>query len=234
LRHAAVEAWSRGASPVHRRAALAKLIPAVLFLITLATAHRRLPVLSGCFALLLIAAIRLANLPLGGILMRAAVVLPFSSSVALVSWWANDPVRALEVVQKSYLSALSVLLLVATTPLPDLLRGLETIRVPVFLVTTIQFLYRYLFLIPEEAGRMRRAAASRGGMSFPAASAALAGLFVRSYERAGEIHRAMLARGFTGRLPHGPAHPFGAADVMFLILATALPVALRAAVEGLA
>jgi cobalt/nickel transport system permease protein len=233
LRHAAVEEWSRGASPVHRRAPLAKLIPAGLFLIVLATAHRHLPVLSAAFALLLLTTIWWARLPLGGILTRAAVVLPFSASIALVSWLSHDPARALEVVQKSYLSALAVLLLAATTPLPELLRGLEIVKVPVFLLTVIQFLYRYLFLIPEEAARMRTAAASRGGMSFRAASGALAVLFVRSYSRAEGIHRAMLARGFNGRLPHSPARPFSAADAAFLLVAVALPLAVRAAVEQL-
>jgi cobalt/nickel transport system permease protein len=233
LRHTAVEAWSRGVSPVHRRAALAKLIPAVLFLVTLATAHQRLPLLSAAFAILLVAAIGLAKLPLGGILARAAVVLPFAGSVAVISWLANDSARALEIAQKSYLSALAVLILAATTPLQELLCGLEALRVPVFLVTVIQFLYRYLFLIPEEAARMRLAAASRGGMTFRAASGALAVLFVRSYQRAGNIHLAMLARGFNGRLPHAPARPFGAADATFLAIGIALPVALRVAVEGL-
>jgi cobalt/nickel transport system permease protein len=231
LRHTAVEAWSRGVSPVHRRAALAKMIPALVFLVTLATAHRSLALLSACYALLLMAAIWLARLPLPGILARAAVVLPFSGSVALISWLANDSQRALELIQKSYLSALAVLLLAATTPLAELLAGLEAVRVPVFLLTVIQFLYRYLFLIPEEAARMRTAAASRGGMTFQAASGALAVLFIRSYQRAGEIHRAMLARGFTGRLPHAPARRFSPADAGFLLLAIALPLAFRAAVE---
>src|SRR5436853_583242 len=113
------------------------------------------------------------------------------------AWWWGWGGAAM--VLKSYLSALAVLLWVATTPLPALLLSLELLGVPVFLLTVIQFLYRYLFVISGEAQYMRTAAAARGGLTFGAAAGALAVLFARSYSRAGQIHRAMLARGFTGR-----------------------------------
>ena len=63
---------------------------------------------------------------------------------------------------KSYLSALAVLLLVSTTPLPVLLRGFEMTGAPRFLLMVAQFLYRYLFVISEEAQHMRKAAMARG------------------------------------------------------------------------
>ena len=63
---------------------------------------------------------------------------------------------------KSYLSALAVLLLVSTTPLPVLLRGFEMLGAPRFLLMVAQFLYRYLFVISEEAQHMRKAAMARG------------------------------------------------------------------------
>ena len=108
---------------------------------------------------------------------------------------------------KSYLSALAVLLLVSTTPLPVLLRGFEMTGAPRFLLMVAQFLYRYLFVISEEAQHMRKARMARGatvgGLAgnaarFRAAAGALAVLFARSYARAEEIHRAMLARSFPG------------------------------------
>ena len=172
--------------------------------------------------------------PSAGAIARAAVVLPFSGVFALISWLAGDPARALELVLKSYLSALAVLLWVATTPLPALLLSLELLGVPVFLLTVIQFLYRYLFVIAGEAQHMRTAAAARGGLTFRAAAGALAVLFARSYSRAGQIHRAMLARGYTGQFVPLAPRRFTTTDALFTTLATAAPILLRVALEAFA
>jgi hypothetical protein len=79
-----------------------------------------------------------------------------------------------------------------------------------------------------------RPAASRGGLSFRAAAGALAVLFARSYARAGDIHRAMLARGFSGRFHPLAALRFLPADARFTALACAAPIFLRFAAERLA
>ena len=137
---------------------------------------------------------------------------------------------------KSYISALAVLVLVSTTPLPQLLRGLELLGAPRFLLMVAQFLYRYLFVISEEAQHMRVAARSRGGKGqsgsrFRAAAGALAVLFSRSYARAEAIHRAMIARGFQGRFRLLTALHFGWADAVFLLAAAAAPAFIRVAAE---
>ena len=230
MRHTVVEEWSRGASRLHRLNPAAKLFPLAVFLVALATAHHELPLLGIALGLLLAVGILSARLPFFGVLLRGAVVLPFSGVFALISWLADDPARAVELVLKGYLSALAVLLVVATTPLPALLHSLELLGIPAFLLTVAQFLYRYLFVISAETQHMRTAAAARGGWTFRAASSALAVLFARSYSRAEQIHRAMLARGFTGRfVPLSPPR-FTPADALFAMLAAVAPVLLRVAV----
>jgi cobalt/nickel transport system permease protein len=117
---------------------------------------------------------------------------------------------------------------------------MESVGAPRFLLMVAQFLYRYLFVISEEAQHMSKAAASRGATlrgatsgseRFHAAAGALAVLFARSYGRAEDIHRAMLARGFLGRFRTLHTLRFGRADGVFLALAVLAPVALRAAIE---
>jgi cobalt/nickel transport system permease protein len=233
LRHTIVEEWSRGTSSLHRRAPLAKLLPLGVFLVLLATAHRRVGLLAAGFAVLLAAGFLAAHLPLLGALSRAAAVLPFTGMFALLSWLAGDTARAYELILKSYLSALAVLLLVGTTPLPGLLRSLERTKAPRFLLTVVQFLYRYLFVVLDEAAHMREAAAARGGITFRAAAGALAVLFARSYARAEGIHRAMTARGFDGRFHPLSAQTFTARDGYFTALAVSLPLITRAAAEVL-
>ena len=138
------------------------------------------------------------------------MVLPFTALFALLSWLAGDTARAWAVLWKAYLSAFAVLLVVGTTPLPRLLGGLESLGAPRVLLQVSQFLYRYLFVISEQAQHMRLAAACRAGQGsrrtekrsrFRAAAGILAVLFARSYDRAEGIHRAMLARGYSGALP---------------------------------
>jgi cobalt/nickel transport system permease protein len=189
-----------------------------------------------CYAAPLAILIVAARLPLGGVFLRAAAVLPFSATFAVVSALAGDTARAEALVVKSWLSAVAVLLLAATTPLPRLLAGLESLGVPRFLAVVVQFLYRYLFVISEQAQHMRLAALARASRSrgsrriaarFRAAAGAVATLFARSEARAGAIHGAMLARGFAGRIEPLVTARIAVSDVLFLAVGVAAALALR-------
>ena len=230
MHHVVLDQWSRGSSPLHRRDPRAKIISLLVLLIVLATATRGLPLLAVSFAGILCAVAVWARVPLGGVLSRAMLVLPFTLVFAAASWIGGDPARGAALVLKAYVSALGALVVVSTTPLPMLLRGVEMLGAPRFLLMVAQFLYRYLFVISEQAQHMRKAAAARGG-SFRSAAGALAILFARSYEQAGDIHRAMLARGFQGRFQPLSTPHFHKADVVFLLLGSTAPIVVRAALE---
>jgi cobalt/nickel transport system permease protein len=228
---------------MHRGDPRVKVLNLLVFLVVLATAHRALLPVAGALGVLLCCAIVWSRLPLAGALGRAAVVLPFSVAFAAVCWIAGDPARGVQLAVKSYLSALAVLLVVSTTPLPALLGGLEAMGAPRFLLMVAQFLYRYLFVISEEAQHMAKAAQSRGATAagmmgrsarFRAAAGALAVLFARSYGRAADIHRAMLARGFQGHIGTATALHFRRADLALAIAGSLMPVALRFAAERFA
>jgi cobalt/nickel transport system permease protein len=234
LHHVHVDHWSRGRSPLHARDPRAKILALLVFLIVLASTPAKAVLTLGIDATLLVSGILIAGLPLGDLLLRAMVVLPFSFTFGLISWLAGDRLRAIALVEKSYLSAIAVLLVVGTTSLPALLNGLERLGAPRMLVLVAQFLYRYLFVISEQAQHMRLAAASRNGNPrfhrkgrFRAAAGALAVLFARSYYRADGIHRAMLARAFTGRFPLLDSLRFRFADGVFLLAATAFLIVVR-------
>jgi cobalt/nickel transport system permease protein len=133
-------------------------------------------------------------------------------------------IRFLSVLTRSWLSVQMGILLVATTPFPDLIHAFEHLRVPAILTTIVAFLYRYLFVLGDEVLRMLRARQARsaavpglrsGGSVWWRARVTgyMAGqLFLRSYERSERIYNAMLARGFSGQLRTLHPHLFTRRD----------------------
>ncbi len=114
------------------------------------------------------------------------------------------------IVARSWLAVGAGVLLVSTTPVAELLRASRALGVPVVLVSTLFFAYRYAFVIGDEAQRMLRARASRsaalegrraGGSlrwRIGVAGAMVGSLFARSLERSDRIFAAMQARGYAG------------------------------------
>lgn len=231
MRHARIERWSLGSSVIHRLHAAAKVIAALAVLIGVATLTRQSVYACLAYFVFIVAGVTAARLPVGRIVASAAAVLPFAVCFALVSAVSGEPDRAIMLVIRGYLSSLTALLLIATTPLPELLAGLEMLRAPRFLLQVMQFLYRYLMVLMEEASAMRDAGASRAGsirsLELRKAAGAASVLFARSYGRAQAIHRAMEARGFEGHIPRFRTIPFRTRDAVFAALATAFAVSLR-------
>ena len=132
--------------------------------------------------------------------------------------------RFVSIVLRSWLSVQMGILLIRTTRFPDILHALRHLKVPHILISIIAFMYRYLFVISEEALRMLNARAARsaqlpghkrGGSVFWRARVAgtMAGqLFLRSYERSDRVYDAMLARGYRGQLLTIHPHHMCASD----------------------
>ena len=219
MRHMDVERWSRGTSVLHRWDARMKVIATLAVIGAIgATRTGRFAALGGFAALLFLAAL-LSRIPLMGLLVRGAVVLPFSIAFSAISLLAGDANRAIAIPLKSYLSCLAALLLIGTTTLPAILRALNSFRVPRIVLFVTQFVYRYLFVLFEQAAAMKRAANCRAGTLvrnrslFRAAAGTLAVLFGKSYDRAEGIHNAMISRGFTGSITALEAPSLRLADV---------------------
>jgi cobalt/nickel transport system permease protein len=214
LHFTAVDDWSLQDSILHRRDARAKILATLILLLALSRGRLLIPV--GLIA----AALGLSHLPIVQLLLRASAVLPFTLSFALASLLSGRSDVALNISVRSYLSAICVLMLIGTTPLPSVLYGLRRMGAPPLLLEVIQFVYRYLFLIAGQARRMAMAATARGARrSFPAVAGSVGVLFARSYERAEAIHRAMLARGYAGHLHSTRIGAFTRADAALVAVA---------------
>jgi cobalt/nickel transport system permease protein len=223
LHHLALERWSRLDSPLHRLDARVKVVVALAVLLSINLTRPHDVALFTAYFLVLCAACLFARLPWWKVLARGLIVLPFVAGVVILNLAGGDPVRAWAVLARGYLSAVTVLLLLATTPFPKLLRGLESLGVPRFFGMILHFVYRYLFVLFEQAHNMRRASRCRAANGrrrplFEAAAGAIAVLFARSYGRAERIHHAMLARGFQGHFELLQAPQTGLRDWAFLLL----------------
>jgi cobalt/nickel transport system permease protein len=104
---------------------------------------------------------------------------------------------------KALLSLLLLNMLTLTTSVPMLLQALAVLRTPPLLIAILASMYRYLGVLIEEFGAMRRAAISRNLMGGSRWQRLVVGnmigsLFIRTYERGDRIHQAMLSRGYQG------------------------------------
>lgn len=215
--------------PFARRDARAKLAAVVVYLVCVGTTsagnYPRMAALAGVVGVWIL----LAQAGLFRSLLKAAAILPFPLSFGLVNWWVSgDPALAAALVVRSYLSALVVVLLMNTTTLADIFRGLQSFGVPAVLVLVLQSLTRYLQVVVEQGLRMRRASISRAGNTrqryslWQRAGGALAVLFGKSYGRAENVHQAMLARGFQGTFIALRPHSLEWRDFAMTVVAIAM------------
>ncbi len=187
---------------MHRLPAAPKLGLALVIIVTTVLAPVQWQAWFIGVAVLLVLMAWLSQLPLFFLFRRVLMLSPFVLGVVLVN--AFQPVgRAnwLGVAFKSVLCLLTVILVSNTTAFSQILRVLKSIRVPALLITTLALMHRYLFVLMDEAERMRRARAARTftrGRRFHwnTLATVVGQLFIRASERAERIYDAMCARGW--------------------------------------
>ena len=197
---------------------------------------------------LLVAAFAISRVPPGYVLKRASIVLPFILAVAIFvplfkqggtvyhlgpfTLYGAGLLVLWNVAAKSTISVLSIVLLGSTTSFPDLLKGLERLKVPHLLVAIVSFMYRYIFVLGDEASRMKRARDSRGWSGSWVWHAKVVGhmighLFLRSYERGERVYAAMTSRGYEGDIKALDLQRLHIADIVFATLLFSVALAAR-------
>jgi cobalt/nickel transport system permease protein len=143
-----------------------------------------------------------SRLPVWTIALRLLLLEPFVLVAAVLSLMQPGGVMVfVSLLLKGTISLLTMILLVASTRFLDLLFVLKRMRLPSILVTNIALMYRYLFLLLFEAGRMSRARSSREFTRsrwrvWHGHATVIGHLFVRTSQRAERIYAAMCARGW--------------------------------------
>lgn len=215
-----------GHSPVHRLPAHLKVLALLGFMLVVVATPRQAYVVLAAEAVVLLAVVLLSRVPLGYLLPRMVIELPFALFAVLMPFIAHGPrtevlglsvsepglVAGVALLVKGSIGVLAALTLAATTEPQDLLRGLERLKTPELVVQIMGFMIRYLDVVTAELARMTTALRSRGcdprsPRHWPVLARSLGALFIRSYERGERVHLAMLSRGYDGRLPQVEQRP---------------------------
>jgi len=225
--HSFLDRHRQGTSTIHRLDPRLKLLATLAFVLATTSIPPGAWLSFLLLAALVLVVILISRIPPVEALKHSTIALPFAAMVALSLpftragqvMWAWRPfgwnlavtdeglLLFAAVVVKAWLSVLISGLLVATTSLPDLLKAMRALHVPVILTAVISFMYRYLFVLTDEAMRLQtareaRSAGSGGSLLWRVRvlGGMIGSLFIRSYERSERIYVAMLSRGFAGEI----------------------------------
>jgi cobalt ECF transporter T component CbiQ len=178
----------------------------------------------------------------GIVLIPATLSVVTGGDVVLTLWhWHGHPegftsqglTSAALVVCRVASSISLVVLLALSTPWTRLLAALRTLGVPRMFILVIGMAYRYLFLLLGSVTDMYEARASRtigaekhdsSARAFVAASAGA--LLGRTMAMSEEVHQAMTARGYRGNARVLAQPRPGAVDLVFVLAAGVVAVAL--------
>ena len=234
--------------PLHRLPAQCKLAATVLFVFAVVATPREQFWAFGFQAGLVVLAAVIGRVPLWSVVRRLVIEVPFLVFALLLPIVGRGPHvdflgvslseaglwAAWNIVVKGTIGVAASIVLASTTTIPQILAGLERLRVPRVIVAITAFMIRYGDVIGDEVHRISIARQSRGGRGgrfgqVRVLASTAGALFVRSYERGERVYLAMESRGYAGSMPvRGAAASAQAWLVCLLWPAAATIVALLA------
>ena len=238
MHHSYIDKFSRQQSPIHNLDARVKLAAIIAYSVVLISFGRYeiaplIPMTILPFGMLWI-----GGVPIWFAIRRVILLSPFILMLALMSvFYDRQPhslsiagwsftlsggvLTAISIAIKFSLGLLTLTAMTCTTQFSLLLEGMGSMAVPRMLIMELSLIYRYIFVLIDEAMRLRRARDFRGaalaGFSrkISAAGNIIGMLFLRTLDRSSRIGTAMQARGFRGRQRNLVRLKLGRADLVF-------------------
>lgn len=234
-----------GETALHRLDARAKVLVTLIYILTVISFGKY--DLSALVPFFIFPAVMISvgRLPAGFILRKVLLLTPFVLMIGIFNpifdrevlvrfgpiGISGGWISCASIVVRTMLTLGSALILVGVTGLPAICGALERMGMPRTLAVQILFLYRYLFVLSEEATRASRARELRTfgtrGLGMKTFASLVGHLLLRTWQRAERIHMAMLARGFSGEFHTRRTFFFGVREALFLAGWSALFVSLR-------
>jgi cobalt/nickel transport system permease protein len=225
VQHYFIDRYSQIDSFIHRLDPRIKLIvfPGLILFIIFTPPSAYLGF--AAYGLFILGLILLSRIPRGFIFRRSLTVVPFILLIAVFIPFVKQGEVAgafslgglklnvtyagltifFNVLIKSYLCILSLILLTNSTKFSRLLKGLESLRCPKVIVMILAFMYRYIFVLLDELMRLKRARQARSfgensWLKIRTLARIVGVLFIRAYERGERVYFAMCSRGYKGKI----------------------------------
>lgn len=229
-----LDQFARAETSIHRLDARAKVLATLAFVLIVASFDKYTVAALLPFFIFPIVIAALGKLPTAYVVRNVAVAIPFALSIGLLNPVFDREVvlelgslpitggwiSCASIVVRAVLTLSAALILVAVTGFPAVCEALERLGMPRVFAIQMQFLYRYLFVLVEDARRSARALALRScgrPLRLSIAASLIGFLLLRTWERADRIHLAMLARAYRGEFHPGRSKHFGRAEAAFVL-----------------
>ncbi len=232
-------------SAIHRLDPRAKLITTLVFILVVVSFGRYEVSALLPFGLFPLSLILLADLPPGTLLKKLLLAAPFALCVGILNPFFDRQVLLqfgplelsggwvsfASILLRFTLTVLAALVLIATTSFTGVCRALDRLGAPKVFVLQLLFLYRYLFVLIDEAQRLVRARTLRSfggrGLGMKVFGHLIGQLLLRTLDRAQRLHLAMLCRGFDGEFRLLRPSRIGRQEIVFTLGWSAVFIALR-------
>lgn len=240
-----LETLSYQQTPLHRLDPRVKLLTTLVFIVAVVSFGKYeitglLP-----FVIYPVALIAVGNLPPGYLARKMLLAAPFALFIGIFNPLLDRAILVhlgplgisggwisfASIMLRFTLTVSAALILIAGTGLNAVCLALDNLGAPRGFVTTLMFIYRYIFVLTDEALRLVRARALRSfrgrGLGLKVFSSMVGQLLLRTLDRARRIHLAMLSRGFTGKIHLTKPLHLRLQDVAFLLGWSALFILMR-------
>ncbi len=230
-----MDALASGNSLLHKIDPRAKLITTIFFICMVVSfgkyeISRMIP-----FVIFPLAMVILADLPFLYLVKKILIVSPFAILVGMFNPFMDTQplvqigslsisggwISFFSILIRFVLTVSAALILICLTGFNGVCLALEKLKVPRPFVIQLLFLYRYLYVLADEASRMIRARSLRsfnsGKLRFNVFINLLGQLLLRTMDRAQRIHRAMCCRGFDGHIHVNNTAVFGYREIRFVL-----------------
>lgn len=252
MRHSYIDEYSNIDSFIHRLDPRIKIVAFFSFILFVIFTPPASFMVFGLYAVFMAGLILLSKVPFKFILKRSLVIIPFVLMIAVfIPFFKKGEVAGgysfgslsltvsydglmvlWNVFVKAYLCSLSMILLISSTKLAELLKAFERLRCPLVFTMILSFMYRYIFVITDELMKMHHAKQARtsGGSRWfhTRVLANMIGvLFMRAYERGELVYLAMCSRGFEGKIKTMSNFCLNRGDIYFLLLVVGILAGIR-------
>ena len=237
MHHSYIDKYGGLDSPVHNVDASVKILSAFLAISIMVSDPPGKLYPFAIYALIVLIIAVLSKVPMSYIAGRLVKVFPFILIMAAfypltvigfrnpasLNFSDQHVLAGFSILFKASLSVSILILLASTEKFHKLLSGLRKLRFPVIVGVLSALMYRYLFILADEAMRTNRARISRTPGSLKIGKLKVLGnqlsaIFIRSTERSRTIYVSMLSRGFTGEFPSMSEKSTKSGDIVFFCI----------------